>query len=126
MSCRIANIYPIQNNTVYSGSFFVYVYCQSPSYVRITPVLNGIVVETGVTYFAPGGSTTAINVKMPDSLPGGALVLRLEDRGGNLLDEKQVQYAPVKMPSLDEVVTNMTFAWLLVSMVEKMVTAVSS
>jgi len=126
MSCRIANIYPIQNNTIYSGSFFVYVYCQSPSYVRITPILNGIVVETGVTYFAPGGSTTAINVKMPDSLPGGALVLRLEDRGGNLLDEKQVQYAPVKMPSLDEIVTNMTFAWLLVSMVEKMVTTVSS
>jgi hypothetical protein len=126
MSCRIANIYPIQNNTIYSGSFFVYVYCQSPSYVRITPILNGIVVETGVTYFAPGGSTTAINVKMPDSLPGGALVLRLEDRGGNLLDEKQVQYAPVKMPSLDEIVTNMTFAWLLVSMVEKMVSTVSS
>jgi len=126
MSCRIANIYPIQNNTIYSGSFFVYVYCQSPSYVRITPILNGIVVETGVTYFAPGGSTTAINVKMPDSLPGGALVLRLEDRGGNLLDEKQVQYAPVKMPSLDEIVTNMTFAWLLVSMIEKMVTTVSS
>ncbi|MFP3167934.1 MAG: hypothetical protein RXR01_02410 [Thermoproteus sp.] len=126
MSCRIANIYPIQNNTIYSGSFFVYVYCQSPSYVRITPILNGIVVETGVTYFAPGGSTTAINVKMPDSLPGGALVLRLEDRSGNLLDEKQVQYAPVKMPSLDEIVTNMTFAWLLVSMVEKMVTTVSS
>jgi len=65
MSCRIANIYPIQNNTIYSGSFFVYVYCQSPSYVRITPILNGIVVETGVTYFVPGGSTTAINVKMP-------------------------------------------------------------
>jgi hypothetical protein len=126
MSCRIANIYPIQNNTIYSGSFFVYVYCQSPSYVRITPILNGIVVETGVTYFAPGGSTTAINVKMPDSLPGGALVLRLEDRGGNLLDEKQVQYAPVKMPSLEEIVTNMTFAWLLVSMVEKMATTVSS
>jgi hypothetical protein len=126
MSCRIANIYPIQNNTIYSGSFFVYVYCQSPSYVRITPVLNGIVVESGVTYFAPGGSTTAINVKMPDSLPGGALVLRLEDRGGNLLDEKQVQYAPVKMPSLDEIVTNMTFAWLLISMVEKMATTVFS
>jgi len=53
-------------------------------------------------------------------------VLRLEDRGGNLLDEKQVQYAPVKMPSLDEIVTNMTFAWLLVSMIEKMVTTVSS
>jgi len=126
MSCRIANIYPIQNNTIYSGSFFVYVYCQSPSYVRITPILNGIVVETGVTYFVPGGSTTAINVKMPDSLPGGALVLRLEDRGGNLLDEKQVQYAPVKMPSLDEIVTNMSFVWLLVSMIEKMVTTVSS
>ena len=126
MSCRIANIYPIQNNTIYSGSFFVYVYCQSPSYVRITPILNGIVVETGVTYFAPGGSTTAINVKMPDSLPGGALVLRLEDRSGNLLDEKQVQYAPVKMPSLEEIVTNMSFVWLLVSMVEKMVTTVSS
>jgi hypothetical protein len=126
MSCRIANIYPIQNNTIYGNSFFVYVYCQSPSYVRITPVLNGVVVETGVTYFVPGGTTTAINVKMPDSLPGGALVLRLEDRGGNLLDEKQVQYAPIKVPSLDEIVTNMTFAWLLVSMIEKMVTTVSS
>jgi hypothetical protein len=126
MSCRIANIYPIQNNTIYSESFFVYVYCQSSTYVRITPVLNGIVVETGVTYFVPGGSTTAINVKMPDSLPGGALVLRLEDRGGNLLDEKQVQYAPIKMPSLDEIVTSMTFAWLLVGMVEKMVAAISS
>jgi len=126
MSCRIANIYPIQNNTIYNNSFFVYVYCSSPSYVRITPVLNGIVVETGVTYFVPGGSTTAINVKMPDSLPGGALILRLEDRNGNLLDEKQVQYAPTKMPSLEEIVNNMTFVWLLVSMIEKMATAVSS
>jgi len=126
MSCRIANIYPIQNNTIYSDSFFVYVYCPSSSYVRITPVLNGIVVETGVTFFVPGGTTTAINVKMPDSLPGGALILRLEDRNGNLLDEKQVQYAPTKMPSLEEIVNNMTFVWLLVSMVEKMVAAISS